>query len=168
MIKLTGICVLFLAARLIYENYVEKSETILKNAENIILFADLLYVNTMELKMPLEIAITTLKFKISPFIDEFIERFSEDCRKKPQFSVRENFLFCFSKLNTDKKIKREVKRFLGVVGNSDKETVLNYKNIAVKNCEAYLSQYRRNSENKCKVAGALTVGMSAVLTIILI
>lgn len=168
MIKITGICILFLAARLFYENYIEKNEEAAKKTENIILFADLLYVNVMEFKMPLETAVSMLKFKISPFIDEFIEEFSEFCSQNPHLSVREIFIGKFSKLNADKKIKREMSRFLSVVGNSDKETVLSCKNIAVKNCEAYLSEYRKGLEGKRKTAGAIAFGMSAVLAVILI
>lgn len=168
MIKLTGICILFLAARLFYENYIDKNEETAKKAENIILFSDLLYVNVMELKMPLERGISSLKFKISPFIDEFIENVTSKCAENPHLSVREIFLKQFSKINADRKIKREMNRFFSVVGNSDKETVLSYKKIAVKNCEAYLAEYRRNSENKRKTAGAMTFGVSAILTIILL
>lgn len=168
MIKLTGIIILFLSARLFYENYIENSECYLKRAEEMLLFTDFLYVNVMELKMPVLEGVSVLKFKISPFIDEFIDKFLKRCEEKPHISVRENLIEQFSKISAYKKIKREIIRFLKVVGKDGKETVLNYKNIAVKNCETYLGEYRREAENKCKTAKALSFGVSTLLAIILI
>lgn len=168
MIKLAEICVIFLSARLIYENYVEKTEDTAKKIENIILFADLLYINVMELKIPLESAVSMMKFKISPFIDELSDKFSDSCIKKQKSSAREIIISEFSKINTDKRVKREINRFLSVIGNSDKETVKNYKNIAVKNCEDYLTQWREKSKERQKTAGALTAGIGVILAVILI
>ena len=45
MFKITGIVILFLSARLFYENYMEKNESGLKKAEDMMLFADFIYVN---------------------------------------------------------------------------------------------------------------------------
>ena len=59
-------------------------------------------------------------------------------------------------------------QFFKVIGMSDKETVCSYKNISVKNCEAYLTECKKNSESKRKTAGAISFGTSAVLTIILL
>lgn len=168
MVKLTGIVILFLSARLFYENYIEKNDKALKKAEDIMIFTDFLYVNVMELKMPVVEGVTVLKFKISPFIDDFTDRFLKRCEEYPHLSVRENLIKQFSKTLVDKKIKRELNRFFKVVGIADKETVLSYKSIALKNCEMYLSEYRRESETKRKTAGALSFGVSTLLAIILI
>lgn len=168
MIKLTGIIILFLSARLFYENYMEKNESGLKKAEEMMLFADLIYVNVMELKMPIIEGVRALKFKISPFIDDFIDRFIKKCKEKPQVLVRENLTGQLSKVAIDKKIKRELNRFFKVLGDLDKETVFNYKNVSLKNCETYLGDFRKESQNRCKTAGAISFGVSALLAIILI
>lgn len=168
MLKLMGLCVIFLAVELLYESYVEKNECSFEKAENLILFAELLCVNVTELKMPLEVAVSSLKFRISPFMDEFTENFLRACRKNPNQSVRELFLKEFSEIKADKKIKREISRFLSAIGSSDKETTINYKNAAVKACEGYLSECRKKFEGKKKSVGAVATGASIVLAIFLI
>lgn len=168
MIKLTGIIILFLSARLFYENYMEKNQSGLKKAEEMMLFADFIYVNVMELKMPIIEGVSVLKFKISPFIDDFIDKFLKRCEEKPELLVRENLIGQFSKVSVDKKIKRELNRFFKVLGNLDKETVLNYKNVSLKNCESYLTEFKKESQTKCKTAGAIYAGVSTLLAIILI
>lgn len=168
MLKLMGLCVIFLAVELLYEGYVEKNERDFEKSENIILFAELLCVNVTELKMPLEDAVSSLKFRISPFMDEFTKNFSEACEKNPTLSVREVFLKEFREINADKKIKREISRFLSVIGSSDKETAINYKNAAAVACESYLSECRKKFSGKKKSVGAVATGASIVLAIFLI
>ena len=168
MIKLTGIIILFLSARLFYENYIEKNESGLKKAEDMMLFADFIYVNVMELKMPIIEGISVLKFKISPFIDDFIDKFLKRCEERPEALVRENLAGQFSKVLVDKKIKRELNRFFKVLGDLDKETVLNYKTTSLRNCERYLRDFKKETQKKSKTAGAISFGMSALLAIIII
>ena len=168
MIKLTGIIILFLSARLFYENYMDKTENGIKKAEEMILFCDLMYVNVMELKMPVMESAEALKFKISPFIDDFTDKFIKRCKEKPEALIRENLAGQLSKTVIDKKIKRELNRFFKVLGDLDKETVLNYKKASLKNCEAYLTDFKKESQKKRKTAGAICGGVSALLAIILI
>lgn len=168
MIKLAGICILFLSARIFYENYISKNDGDIKKAEDMMLFANLLYVNVMELKMPLELGILSLKFKISPYIDNFADKVSEQISEIPKETEKEIFLKAFSKLDIDRKIKKELSEFFKILGMSDKDTVLSYKNIALDNCEKYILEYKKKCENKRKTAGAISFGLSAVITIILI
>lgn len=168
MLKLFGMCILFLSARIFYENIMDKGETDIKKTEDLILFANLIYINIMELKMPLPVAVASVKFKISPFIDSFCMKFSEYCESHLEKAPREAFIKLFSALDSHRKIKRELEPFLQIVGTADKETVLNYKNVAVSGCEKILSEHKKNFEKSRKTAGAMTFGVSCVLAVILI
>ena len=168
MLKLLGICVLFLSARIFYENILDKKETHIKKTEDIIMFINLVYINVIELNMPLPLAVSSLKFRISSFIDGFVEKFNEYCEKDKQKLPREAMVKVFSFLDADKKIKREAQQFLQVLVMVYKETTVNYKKTAVRECEKLLTEHKNNFEKNKKTAGALTFGLSSVLVIILI
>lgn len=168
MLKLFGICVLFLSARIFYENIMDKKEISIKKIEDIIMLLNLTYVNVTELKMTLPVAVEIMKFKISPFIDNFCEKFCEYSKKYSESSPREAVLKAFFSLDADRKVKKEAEAFFQIVGTADKETVINYKNTVISACERILNERKTNFEKNKKTLGAMTFGISSVLVIMLI
>lgn len=168
MIKLAGICAVFLAARIFYENYVEKDENYVKKYEDISLFINLFYVNFIELKMPFKISAELLLHKISPFADKIIENFLVNCNDKKGISEREALVRAIVKNDIGKNAKRAVTEFFTAAAVSDKETVKMRRDITIKQLEEQIEIQRKASEGKCKTAGALAFAVSAVTVIILI